>query len=337
MDSIRVGIVGAGYWGPNLIRNFSDLPQSRVLGVADLKEDRLKHIKANFPQVSVTQDYKDLLDMGLDAMVIATPPASHYKLAKECLEKGMHVLVEKPLTLYSNQAIELIELAEKKHRTLMVGHTFEYNPAVRALKSLIDSGELGQIYYLDAARLNLGLFQNGVNVLWDLAPHDISIIYYLLDQDPVSVNASGMPCVFQGLYDVVYINLVFPNNVLAHIHVSWLEPCKVRRLTVVGSSTMVVYNDIEPMEKIKIYDKGVEAPSYTTTFGEFQCAYRYGDIRIPNIKFTEPLRLECQDFLECISNSHKPVSSGEDGLRVIRVLEAAQRSLDNQGRVEYLA
>jgi predicted dehydrogenase len=209
----------------------------------------------------------------------------------------------------------------------MVGHTFEFNSAVHALKELIDSGELGQIYYVDAARLNLGLFQRGLNVLWDLAPHDISILLYLLNREPVSVSAQGMPFVFKEIHDVVYMNLVFPDQVLAHVHVSWLDPCKVRRITVVGSKKMVVYNDVEALEKIKIYDKGVDSPAYPNSFGDFQCSYRYGDVRIPNIRFVEPLRMECQHFLDSIGNHSIPNTCGEDGLRVVRVLEAAQRSL----------
>jgi predicted dehydrogenase len=191
----------------------------------------------------------------------------------------------------------------------------------------MDSGELGQIYYLDAARLNLGLFQRDLNVLWDLAPHDISIMLYLLGRRPLSVSAQGMPFVVNNIHDVVYVNMVFPDNILAHIHISWLDPCKVRRITVVGSKKMVVYNDTVNQEKIKIYDKGVEIPPYTKTFGEFQCSYHYGDILSPNVRFTEPLRQECQHFLECISNHCEPVSNGRDGLEVIKILEAAQKSL----------
>jgi len=211
----------------------------------------------------------------------------------------------------------------------MVGHTFEYNSAVIALKEYIDRGMIGEIYYLDAARLNLGLFQTD-NVLWDLAPHDISIFLYLLGERPLSVSAQGMPCVFEGIYDVAYMNLIFPNRVPAYIHVSWLDPCKVRRITVVGSKKMIVYNDLEIEQKLKIYDKGVESPAYTNGgFNEFQCSYRSGDIVIPKIQMTEPLRKECQHFLDCIVNNEQPRSSGDDGLSVIKILEAAQRSMAN--------
>jgi predicted dehydrogenase len=331
METIKIGVIGCGYWGPNLIRNFVELPTSDVVVVADLKDERLSNIVARYPKIMVTKNYKDLFSQGLDAVVIATPPVTHYPLAKESLEHGLHVLVEKPITINSQYAEELIQLAAENNVVLMVGHTFEYNSAVHTLKHLIDSGELGQIYYVDTARLNLGLFQRDLNVLWDLAPHDISILLYILGQHPISVSAHGMPCVFEGIHDVVYIDMIFPDNILAHIHVSWLDPCKVRRTTVVGSKKMVVYNDIENSEKIKIFDKGIDKPPYTHSFADFQFSYRYGDVLIPNIRFSEPLRQECQHFLECIQNHSEPQSCGREGLEVVKVLEAAQKSLDKNG------
>lgn len=334
MERIRVGIVGYGYWGPNLVRNFADLPNSEVVIVADLKKDRLAKMKFSYPQVKATENYSYIFKQKLDAVVVATPPATHYAIAKECMQHGLHVLVEKPLTLSSAGAEELVQLAESRNLVLMVGHTFEYNAAVHALKNLIDKDELGQIYYLDSARLNLGLFSNHINVIWDLAPHDISILLYLLGKLPKEVSAHGAASVFKGIHDVAYINLHFPDNIMAHVHVSWLDPCKVRRVTVVGSKKMAVYNDIESLEKIKIYDKGVSAPAYSDNFGEFQFSYRYGDILIPNIHFTEPLKLECQHFLDCITNHTKPCSCGEVGLNVVKILEAAQKSLVNSGHVE---
>ena len=332
MGKIKVGTIGYGYWGPNLVRNFVENPGSEMVIVADIKKERLSTIKASYPQVMITKDYKDLFNQNLDAVVIATPPQSHYILAKECLEHGLHVLVEKPITLKSQHAEKLIELSKKNNLVLMVGHTFEYNAAVHTLKNLIDSGELGQIYYVDAARLNLGLFQRDLNVLWDLAPHDISILLYILGRNPISVSAHGMPFVNEGIQDVVYMNMVFPDNILAHIHVSWLDPCKVRRVTVVGSKKMVVYNDIESLEKIRVYDKGVEKPPYTDTFGDFQLSYRYGDVIIPNIRFSEPLQRECQHFLDCITNHSTPQSDGQVGLNVVKIIEAAQRSLNQNGK-----
>ncbi len=370
MNNLKVGIIGYGYWGPNLTRNFYELPTSDLVAIADLSEDRLKQAKSKYPQILVTTDYRELFDLGLDAVVVATPPVTHYLIAKECLEHNLHVLIEKPITLKSKDAEELIELADAKGLTLMVGHTFEFNSAVHAMKGYIDSGELGDIYYIDAARLNLGLFQRDSNVLWDLAPHDISIILYLLGEKPISVSAHGMPCVSDGVFDVAYLNLMFPNDIPAHVHVSWLDPCKVRRITVVGSKKMAVFNDMESELKIKIYDKGVNPPEYTNgSFSEFKYSYRSGDITIPNIRFMEPLRQECQVFIDrssgervdapkhelsgsieatqpviahdthncfidakcglCINNKGGPYSCGRDGWQVVKILEAAQHSMLN--------
>jgi predicted dehydrogenase len=334
MEQVKLGAIGCGYWGPNLIRNFVEIPSSEVVAIADLNEDRLEHMKSRYPKVEVTQDYRTLFSMGLDAVVVATPPATHFQIAKDCLGHDLSVLVEKPMTLNSRDAAELIEMAERRDLTLMVGHTFEYNPAIQMLKEIIQSGELGKFYYIDAVRVNLGLFQTSSNVIWDLAPHDISILLYLLECDPISVSAQGMDCLFEGVHDIAYMHLIFPGRVLANIHLSWLDPCKVRRLTIVGSRKMVVFDDIEPMEKIKIYDKGVEIPPYTNTFNEFQLSYRYGDVVIPHIKFKEPLRLECGHFIESIQNRTEPQSSGVAGLKVVRVVEAAIRSLKNGGKQE---
>jgi len=327
---LNIGIIGYGYWGPNLTRNFFEIPVSELVAIADIKEDRLQRAKNIYPSITVTHDFMDLFQMDLDAVVISTPPATHFPIAQECLEHGLHVLVEKPMTLNSHHAKELVDLADSLDLILMVGHTFEYNAAVIALKEYINSGELGEVFYLDAARLNLGLFQSDSNVLWDLAPHDISILLYLLGEKPISVSAQGTACVFEGVHDVAYMNLIFPNNTPAHIHVSWLDPCKVRRVTVVGSKKMIVYNDIESEQKLKIYDKGVETPEYTNGgFQEFQCNYRSGDIVIPKIRFIEPLRNECQHFLDCIHNNKQPCSCGTDGMNVIKIMEAAERSMNN--------
>ena len=327
MQSIRVGVIGCGYWGPNLIRNFAELPTASLVGVADLEPDRRDYIKCRYPGVETTDDYWEFFSMSLDAVVVATPPPTHFPIAKACLEHDLHVLVEKPLTLSSKDALALIDLAKERRRILMVGHTFEYNAAVRALKELIDSGELGDIQYVDAVRVNLGLFQRDLDVIWDLAPHDISILLYLLDANPVLVSAQGADCIFRGKHDIAYLNLEFANRVLAHVRLSWLDPCKVRRITVVGSQKMVVYDDVENLEKIRIYDKGVEAPPYTDTYGDFQCSYRYGDVVIPNIRFVEPLRVECEHFIKCVTDGRRPLSCGGDGLKVVRVLEAAESSL----------
>ncbi|MBN1202252.1 MAG: Gfo/Idh/MocA family oxidoreductase [Anaerolineae bacterium] len=334
MDTVRIGVIGCGYWGPNLIRNFVDLPTATVVGAADLREERRAHIKRRYPQVTVTDNYRDLFSMGLDGVVVATPPATHFPIARECLEHGLHILIEKPFTLDSQEASMLIELADARGLQLMVGHTFEYNPAVQALKDIMDSGELGDIYYISTMRLNLGLFQPDSNVLWDLAPHDVSILQYLLGSAPLSVGASGGACIFKKVYDVVFLYMRFPGDVLAHTRISWLDPCKVRHVTVVGSKKMAVYDDVELNEKIRIYDKGVETMPYTDTFGEFQLQYHHGDIVTPHIHFIEPLHLECEHFIKCIINGQKPRSCGRVGLSVVKTLEAAERSLNNGGLQE---
>ncbi|RPJ39767.1 MAG: gfo/Idh/MocA family oxidoreductase [Planctomycetaceae bacterium] len=337
MKKLNVGVIGSGYWGPNLIRNFVSLPESNLVAVADLRQDRLSHIKAMYPTMQVTDDYWDLFSMKLDAVVVATPPTTHFSIARDCLQHGLHVLVEKPLALNSRDAEELIEIAERKGLMLMVGHTFEYNAAVRELRRIIHSGELGKIHYVDAVRVNLGLFQPNLNVLWDLAPHDISILYYILGKEPLKVSAQGAECVVPGKHDIAYLNLEFEDNVLAHIRVSWLDPSKVRRITVVGSKKMVVYDDVEPVEKLKIYDKGVETPSYPDTYHEFQFSYRHGYVVSPAIRMTEPLKEECQHFLQSILENRAPQSDGRVGLKVVRVLEAAERSLLRGGIPEFLA
>lgn len=337
MKTIKVGVIGYGYWGPNLARNFFDLPSVELIAIADLKDERLQRAKSLYPEVHMTSEYTDLFNMGLDAIVVSVPPVFHYQIAKDCLEHGLHVLVEKPITQNSRHAEELIQLAEARDLILMVGHTFIYNSAVVALKKYIESGELGEIYYIDTARLNLGLFQRESNVLWDLAPHDISILLYLMDQNPASVSAQGVACVFENVYDVAYLNLIFPNQVPAHIHVSWLDPCKVRRITVVGSKKMIVFNDMENEQKIKIYDKGVDAPEYTDSYGEFHCNYRSGDIIIPNIRVAEPLRQECQHFVESILNKTQPHSNGYSGLNVVKILETAEYSIRNNSSKEVIS
>jgi predicted dehydrogenase len=329
MSTTRVGVIGYGYWGPNLARNFNEISTSELIVIADQKEEQLNRARAKYPDIALTKDYKDLFNMDLDAVIVSTPPKTHHPIAKDCLAHNLHVLVEKPMTLNSRDAEDIIEMANAKSLILMVGHIFQYNSAVVEMKKYIDSKELGDLYYIDTARLNLGLFQRDLNVLWDLAPHDISILLYLLDQTPVSVSAHGMTCVTKGVIDVAYLNIFFPNDLQTSIHVSWLDPCKVRRVTVVGSKKMAVYNDLGIDGKIKIYDKGVDAPDYTDSFGEFQYAYRSGDINIPSFRFVEPLREECQHFIDCIANKNEPRSSGLNGLHTIKILEAAERSLSN--------
>ncbi len=333
MHNLQVGVVGCGYWGPKLMRNFYELPGSDLRLVCDLRPERLEHVQSLYG-VQVTRSYQELLDSDVAAVAIATPVSTHYDLARAALEAGKDILVEKPLTANSQQAQELIDLAERNGRIIMVGHTYEYNPAVEYLRNLIVRGDLGTIYYVSATRVNLGIFQKDINVLWDLAPHDISILIYILGKLPATVSARGRAYVQRGIHDVAYVNLDFPDSVMADVRVSWLDPCKIRRITVVGSRKMVVYDDVEPVEKIKIYDKGVEVPPYSDTLEEFHLSYRYGDITTPAISTEEPLRLECMHFLDCVRTRCQPRSDGHSGLRVVSILEAADHSLHNGGMRE---
>jgi len=336
VQTITVGVVGCGYWGPKLIRNFLSVPGSDMQIVADLRQDRLAHIKGLYPTLKTTSDYAELLASSVMAVVIATPVSSHFSMAREALLHDKHVLVEKPMTSHSEEAEELIRLAQERKRVLMVGHTFEYNPAVEYLKSFIAQGGLGKVYYISASRVNLGIFQKDINVVWDLAPHDISILLYILGMKPGRVSARGAAYVQPNVEDVAYVTLNFPDSIMADIRVSWLDPCKIRRLTVVGSKKMIVYDDVEPTEKVKIYDKGVEAPPYSDTLEEFRLSYRYGDITTPAIPDREPLEIECKHFLDCIRHGRVPRSDGRVGLDVVKILEVAQHSLRNGGLPEPL-
>ena len=333
MDSnLNVAVVGCGYWGPNLIRNFSSLPECRVKQVCDTDESRLKHMKKLYPSVAVVKEFEELVtDKELDAIVIATPVHLHHELAKRSLQAGKHTFIEKPMATSSAECEELVILAEKKKLTLMVGHTFIYSTPVRKIKEIVDSGEIGEIQYISSRRLNLGLFQKDINVTWDLAPHDISIILYFMGKPPVSINCQGKAHVNPNIEDVTNMSLNFANGGFAIIHSSWLDPNKVREMIIVGSKKMIVYNDNEPLEKIKIYDKRVEAPPHYDTFAEFHYSYHYGDAHIPYLKQVEPLKVEAQHFLDCIRTGKRPETSGLDGLRVVQILEAASRSLKNDG------
>jgi len=330
---IGIGVIGCGYWGPNLIRNFQQLPDSQVISACDLKEERLAHMKRLYPHLELTRDYEELLrDERLEAICIATPVPTHYEFTRKALDHNKHVLVEKPLACSSREAIELIRQADERKRVLMVDHTFEYVVAVEEVRRIIQRGELGQIRYISTSRLNLGLFQKDINVIWDLAPHDLSILIYVLGRCPQRVSAQGSSYVMPGIEDVALLSLRFPDNILAFIHLSWLDPCKVRRVTIVGSEKMLVYDDVEPLEKIRIYDQKVKVPSYYDTFGEFQFSYHYGDVVIPRLENIEPLRAVCRHFIDCIKHNNHPKSDGVDGWRVIKVIEAAQESLKNQGK-----
>jgi predicted dehydrogenase len=333
---IQVGVIGCGYWGPKLARNFHDLPGARLDWVCDFRSDRLDHLVELYPEVRPTRDYHDLLASDIDAVAIATPVSTHCRLALEALRAGKHVLVEKPIAASVQEAGQIVAEGERQDRVVMVGHTFEYNPAVEAMKQIIAGGELGEIYYISGTRVNLGLFQPDINVVWDLAPHDISILLFALGLDPETVSARGGVYVQRRkrIHDVAHLTLYFPNGVLADVRVSWLDPVKIRRYTVVGSEKMLVYDDIDPENKILIYDKGVEVPPYSDTEEEFHLSYRYGDVVPYPVNWVEPLRAECQHFVDCIQDGTEPRSSGRIGLKVVKVLEAAQRSLLNSGAQE---
>lgn len=330
----NIGVIGYGYWGPKLVRNFHELSTARLRMVADLDVARLRQVRQAYPDVAVTADYRELLESDVDGVVVATPVSTHYTVARDALRHGKHVLVEKPLATNRKEGQALVDLAAERGLVLMVGHTFEYNPAVEKLKEIVASGEIGRVYYAYSLRTNLGIFQKDINVVWDLAPHDISILLYVLGVEPLSVSASGEAYVQPGVHDVARLTLDFPHQIQAHVHVSWLDPCKVRRLTIVGDKKMVVYDDVEMLEKIKIYDKGVDPPDRTDNYGEFHLSYRYGDIKIPRVALHEPLKVECAHFLDSIIQGRAPRSDGQVGLKVVKILESADRSLHNGGTRE---
>ena len=329
---INIGVIGCGYWGPKLARNIHQSPTANLVMVSDLRQERLEEFKELYPDIEITTNYKELLEDNLDAVLIATPVNTHYPLAKDALQAGKHVLVEKPITSDSTQAQELVDLADSSGLTLMVGHTFEYNPAVEAVREVIQSGELGEIYYLNSTRVNLGLLQPDINVMWDLAPHDLSIMRFILDADPVKVSARGGVYVntVRNLHEVVYMTVIFDTGALANLRLSWLDPVKQRRITVVGSQKMLVYDDIVD-DKVVVYDKGVEIQPYSVTEDEFHASYRHGEEKVAPIEWAEPLRVECSHFLDCIRTGSTPRSSGDVGLRILKVLETAQRSLLDGG------
>jgi predicted dehydrogenase len=331
----KIAVIGCGYWGPNLIRNFYSIPDSQMDICCDKDAQRLRHIKQLYPHVRTTQDAEDIFkDKTIDAVCIATPISTHYQLAKKALTANKHILVEKPFTSDSGQAEELISMARKKKRIIMVGHTFEYSAPVNKIKEILKAGQIGDILYISAARLNLGLFQKDINVIWDLAPHDISILNYLLEAEPLDVQATGSSCVREGIEDVALVAMRYPKNIFTYLHTSWLDPCKVRRFVIVGSKKMIVYDDVNAEEPIKIYDKGVSKQPHYDTFGEFKLLYRFGDTYSPRIETKEPLRQECLHFLDCINTGKQPRSDGKSGLKVVRIIEAAQRSLKNNGARE---
>jgi predicted dehydrogenase len=329
---IKVGVVGCGYWGPNLVRNFRSLPGCELKVICDINEQRLAHLKSLYPEVEGETDYNHMLNgIGLDAVIIATAVKSHYSMAKASLLSGKHTFIEKPMASSSEECQELIEIARKKGLVLMTGHTFLYSPAVRKIKEIVKCGDIGEIRYICARRLNLGLFQKDINVAWDLAPHDISIILHIMEDRPTVVNCQGSAHITPGVEDVTTMWLGFPGERSAIVHSSWLDPRKIREMTIVGSKRMIVYDDVSPLEKIRIFDARVERPPHYDTFAEFHYAYHYGDVYIPYIKQEEPLKNECHHFLDCIRHGTRSLTSGEDGLELVRILEASTESLKNGG------
>jgi len=327
---ITIGQVGLGHWGPNLLRNFVALPGSQVRVCCDIDPAARAKVVSTYPGVEVTADYQRLLqDEEIEAIVVSSPARLHYEQSQLALEHGKHVFVEKPIALDVAQAVELVRLAEARQRVLMVGHLLLYHPAVRQLKSYVEAGDLGRIHYIYSHRLNLGKVRRDENAMWSLAPHDISVALYLLDQVPEAVSAQGRAYLRPGVHDLVFLTMYFPDGALAHCHVSWLDPHKVRRFTVVGSKKMAVFDDMEPREKIRLYDAGVDFPEvgYSDLL-----TLRFGDVYIPRVDMKEPLRLECQHFLDCIEQGLRPISDGRNGLDVLRVLYAAQQSLERDGQ-----
>jgi predicted dehydrogenase len=329
---VTVGVIGCGYWGPLLVRNFKNLPDCRLNVVCDVNTQRLDHIRTFCPDVEGTTQPLELLNgSSLDAVVIATPVKHHYSLAKASLLAGKHTFIEKPMASSSAECEELIEIAQRNGLVLMLDHTFLYSSPVQKIAQIVQAGDLGEIRYINCRRLNLGLFQKDINVAWDLAPHDISIILYILDEFPTAVNCQGNAHITPGIEDVTNMSLFFPRKRFATIQSSWLEPRKIREMTIVGTRRMIVYDDLRMREKIRIYDARVERPPHYDTFAEFQYSYHYGDSYIPYIHQEEPLKLACQHFIDCIGTLSEPLTGGRQGLEMVRILEAATASISTNG------
>ncbi len=331
---IKVGVIGYGYWGPNLVRNFMEARGSTVVAVCDLRSERLAPLQDRYPSIKTTSESSELLaDPAIDAIVIATPVSSHFELGMAALQAGKHVLIEKPLAANSEQAVQLIAEATKRKRVLMVDHTFVYTGAVRKIRELITANALGEIYYYDAVRVNLGLFQHDVNVIWDLAIHDLSIMDYVLPTKATAVSATGISHIPGQPENVAYITLFFENPQIAHVHVNWLTPVKVRHTLIGGSEKMILYDDLEPSEKVKIYDKGVTVSQSPEAVYEMLVSYRSGDMWAPRLDATEALQTEALHFIDCIENGTQPETDGQAGLRLVRMVEAAEKSLRARGKL----
>lgn len=334
---VRIGVVGYGYWGPNLVRNFAETPGCEVAAVSDLDTSKLATVKRRFPAVHTTTNFNDLLaDPSIDAVVIATPVRTHYELAMAALKAGKHVWVEKPMTETFEQARRLVDEAERRGRVLHVDHTFIYTGAVQKMAEIAKSGELGRIYYYDSIRVNLGLFQRDVSVISDLAVHDFSILDHLFGEQPSAVTASGMNHFPGTPENLAYVTLYYDSGMIAHVNCSWLAPVKVRQILVGGSRKMVTYDDLEASEKIKVYDKGVSFTDDPAKIQEMRVGYRTGDMWAPKLAVTEALRVEGEHFVDCVAHAKRPLTDGQLGLRVVQLIEAASDSMRNKGRTVYL-
>lgn len=340
MNEINVGVIGCGYWGPNLIRNFVDSESAKLRWICDVDESSLAAMSRRYPFAQGTNDYRRLVDdASLDAVAVVTPVATHFAIAKEFLGVGKHVLLEKPLAATVREAEELIELAEVNNRRLMVDHTFVYTGAVRKMKEIVAGGELGDLLYFDSVRINLGLFQRDINVLYDLAPHDLSIMDYLLERQPDAVSAVGSCHIEPGIENIAYLLMHFPDDFIAHFHFNWLAPVKIRRTLIAGSRKMILYDDIEPTEKLRVYDKGVTTNRNHNREADYQTlvSYRTGDVWAPKLDTTEALRYVVAEFLDSIREARQPLTDGASGLRVVRLLDAAQQSIKTGGQVVFLS
>ncbi len=330
---IKIGVVGYGYWGPNLVRNFTENDNTQVVIVADLKPENLAKVKKRYSFIQTTHNFNEVLSNSqIDAVAIATPVFTHYELALKALQAGKHVFVEKPLASNSEQAHRLVEEAEKRKLILFVDHTFVYTGAVRKIKEIVSGGYLGKIYYYDSVRINLGLFQRDVNVLWDLAVHDLAIMDYVLEKKPSAVAATGISHVSNEPENIAYLTCFFEENLIAHIHVNWLAPVKIRKTLIGGDKQMIVFDDLEASEKVKIYDKGIVINNTPEGIYKLMVDYRTGDMHAPQLDTTEALRFEVACFVDSIQNSTEPVSNGKAGLRIVHILEAATLSLSKKGR-----
>lgn len=337
---IRIGVIGYGYWGPNIVRNFMEVPGATVKAVCDWRTDRLSLAQSRYPTIEVTTDAEVIFkDPHIDAIAICTPVSTHYGYALRALQAGKHVLVEKPLATSSEECVQLLLEAEKRKLTLMVDHTFVYTGAVQKIRKLIETDQLGRIYYYDSVRVNLGIFQRDVNVIWDLAVHDLSIMDYVLPSRPYAVSATGISHVPGGKENIAYMTFFFEQNVIGHIHVNWLAPVKVRRSLIGGSRQMLVYDDLEPSEKIKVYDRGIKINEHSTPESVYQMlvSYRSGDMWAPNLEGTEALRMEALEFIRSMETGAQPITNGEAGLRLVTYLEAASKSMRTNGQAVEIA